>query len=96
MKAPKCQKAFGEHRHRHEIPAGASKTAGGNENGTQADQPGGTGCGGTASIRNEAGEEKGKEALTLTIIPLKYSGTPICSMATFAAFQEGRFIRKGH
>ena len=33
--------------------------------------------------------------LTLTIIPLKYSGTPICSMATFAAFQEGRFIRKG-
>ena len=33
--------------------------------------------------------------LTLTIIPLKYSGTPICSMATFAAFQEGRFIRIG-
>ena len=33
--------------------------------------------------------------LTLTIIPLKYSGTPICSMATFAAIQEGHFIRTG-
>ena len=33
--------------------------------------------------------------LTLTIIPLEYSGIPICSMATFAAFQEGRFIRIG-
>ena len=31
--------------------------------------------------------------LTLTIVPLKYSGIPICSIATFAAVQEGCFIR---
>lgn len=33
--------------------------------------------------------------LTLTIAPLKYSGVPICSAATFAAVQEGHFIRTG-
>ena len=33
--------------------------------------------------------------LTLTIVPLKYSGIPICSVATFAAIQEGHFIRTG-
>ena len=32
--------------------------------------------------------------LTLTIVPLKYLGIPICSVATFAAVQEGSFIRK--
>ena len=31
--------------------------------------------------------------LTVTIVPLKYSGIPICSVATFAAVQEGCFIR---
>ena len=31
--------------------------------------------------------------LTVTIVPLKYSGIPICSVATFAAVQEGHFIR---
>ena len=31
--------------------------------------------------------------LTLTIVPLKYSGIPICFAATFAAVQEGSFIR---
>ena len=31
--------------------------------------------------------------LTLTIVPLNYSGIPICSVATFAAIQEGHFIR---
>ena len=31
--------------------------------------------------------------LTLTFVPLKYSGIPICSVATFAAVQEGYFIR---
>ena len=30
--------------------------------------------------------------LTVTIVPLKYTGIPICLMATFAAFQEGYFI----
>ena len=33
--------------------------------------------------------------LTLTIVPLNYSGIPICSVATFAAVQEGHFIRTG-
>ena len=33
--------------------------------------------------------------LTLTIVPLNYSGIPICSVATFAAIQEGHFIRTG-
>ena len=33
--------------------------------------------------------------LTLSIVPLKYSGIPICSVATFAAIQEGHFIRTG-
>ena len=33
--------------------------------------------------------------LTLTIVPLNYSGIPICSVATFAAIQEGHFIRPG-
>ena len=33
--------------------------------------------------------------LTLTIVPLKYSGIAICSVATFAAVQEGHFIRTG-
>ena len=31
--------------------------------------------------------------LTLSIVPLKYTGIPICSVATFAAIQEGHFIR---
>ena len=34
--------------------------------------------------------------LTLTIVPLDYSGIPICSVATFAAIQEGHFIRTGN
>ena len=34
--------------------------------------------------------------LTLTIVPLNYSGIPICSVATFAAIQEGHFIRTGN
>ncbi len=34
--------------------------------------------------------------LTLTIVPLNYSGIPICSVATFAAIQEGHFIRPGN
>jgi len=33
--------------------------------------------------------------LTLSIVSLKYSGIPICSVATFAAIQEGHFIRTG-
>ena len=33
--------------------------------------------------------------LTFTIVPLNYSGIPICSVATFAAIQEGHFIRPG-
>lgn len=33
--------------------------------------------------------------LTLSIIPLIYTGIPICSVATFAAVQEGHFIRTG-
>ena len=31
--------------------------------------------------------------LTLTLVPLIYIGIPICSVATFAAVQEGHFIR---
>ena len=31
--------------------------------------------------------------LTLSIVPLIYTGIPICSVATFAAVQEGHFIR---
>ena len=33
--------------------------------------------------------------LALTIVPLIYTGIPICSVATFAAVQEGHFIRTG-
>ncbi len=32
--------------------------------------------------------------LTLSIVPIIYMGIPICSVATFAAVQEGYFIRK--
>ena len=31
--------------------------------------------------------------LTFPIVPLKYSAIPICAVATFAAVQEGHFIR---
>ena len=34
--------------------------------------------------------------LTLTIVPLIYTGIPICLVATFAAIQEGHFIRTGN
>ncbi|MBO4782729.1 MAG: phosphatidylglycerophosphate synthase, partial [Lachnospiraceae bacterium] len=33
--------------------------------------------------------------LTFPIVPLKYSAIPICAVATFAAVQEGHFIRTG-
>ena len=33
--------------------------------------------------------------LTLSFIELKYSAIPVCTVATFAAVQEGRFIRTG-
>ena len=33
--------------------------------------------------------------LTLTVVPLIYTGIPICSVAIFAAVQEGHFIRTG-
>ena len=33
--------------------------------------------------------------LTLSIVPLEYTGIQICSVATFAAVQEGHFIRTG-
>ena len=33
--------------------------------------------------------------LTLVICPLIYTGIPICLVATFAAIQEGHFIRTG-
>jgi CDP-diacylglycerol--glycerol-3-phosphate 3-phosphatidyltransferase len=33
--------------------------------------------------------------MTLAIVPLIYTGIPICSVATFAAIQEGHFIRTG-
>ena len=32
---------------------------------------------------------------TLSIVPLIYTGIPICSVATFAAVQEGHLIRTG-
>lgn len=33
--------------------------------------------------------------LTFSIVPLKYSSLPVCAVATFAAVQEGHFIRTG-
>ena len=33
--------------------------------------------------------------LTLSLIELKYSAAPVCAVATFAAVQEGHFIRTG-
>ena len=33
--------------------------------------------------------------LTFSVIPLKYSGVAVCTIATFAAIQEGHFIRTG-
>ena len=33
--------------------------------------------------------------LTFSVVPLKYSAIPICAVATFAAVQEGHFIRTG-
>ena len=33
--------------------------------------------------------------LTLSIVPIIYTGIPICSVATFAAVEEGYFIRTG-
>lgn len=33
--------------------------------------------------------------LTVSIVPLTYTGIPICSVATFAAVQEGHLIRRG-
>jgi CDP-diacylglycerol--glycerol-3-phosphate 3-phosphatidyltransferase len=33
--------------------------------------------------------------LTFSIVPLKYSAIPVCLVATFAAVQEGHFIRTG-
>ena len=33
--------------------------------------------------------------LTLSVVPLIYTGIPLCSVATFAAVQEGHFIRTG-
>ena len=33
--------------------------------------------------------------LTIQIVELKYSLTAICLIATFAAIQEGNYIRKG-
>ena len=33
--------------------------------------------------------------LTFSIVPLKYSAIPVCAAATFAAVQEGYFIRSG-
>ena len=32
--------------------------------------------------------------LTLSIVPLKLSAIPVCAVATFAAVQEGHFIRR--
>ena len=31
--------------------------------------------------------------LTFSIVPLKYLAIPVCAVATFAAVQEGHFIR---
>ena len=36
-----------------------------------------------------------RKTLTLSIVPIKYSGIPICLVATFAAVQEGYFVRIG-
>ena len=33
--------------------------------------------------------------LTITVLPLKYSAVVVCAAATFAAIQEGHFIRTG-
>ena len=33
--------------------------------------------------------------LTFSLVPLKYSAIPVCLVATFAAVQEGHFIRTG-
>ena len=33
--------------------------------------------------------------LTFSIVPLKYSALPVCAVATFAAVQEGHFIKTG-
>ena len=33
--------------------------------------------------------------LTFLIVPLKYLAIPVCAVATFAAVQEGHFIRTG-
>ena len=33
--------------------------------------------------------------LTFSVIPLEYSGIAVCAIATFAAVQEGHFIRTG-
>ena len=33
--------------------------------------------------------------LTLSLIELKYSAAPVCAVATFAAVQEGHFLRTG-
>jgi len=38
---------------------------------------------------------RNKNPLTLSIVPLIYTGIPICSVATFVAVQEGHFIRTG-
>ena len=38
---------------------------------------------------------RNKDPLTLSIVTLIYTGIPICSVATFAAVQEGHFIRTG-
>ena len=38
---------------------------------------------------------RNKNPLTLSIVPLIYMGISICSVATFAAVQEGHFIRTG-
>ena len=36
-----------------------------------------------------------RKTLTLSIVPIKYSGIPICLVETFAAVQEGYFVRIG-
>ena len=48
--AQERQKANGEKRDRHEIPAGAPTAAGGNEDGTPSTQPRRTGCGSAAPV----------------------------------------------
>ncbi|MBR3241107.1 MAG: hypothetical protein IKF90_00175 [Parasporobacterium sp.] len=34
-------------------------------------------------------------SLTIPAVPLKYSAIVVCAVATFAAIQEGHFIRTG-